>query len=165
MHLQIKSVVTTSGGGSGGAMLTHDPHGGVTTIQTGRLARLLEILAEDRSGDGGDGHGPFSLVSAMGHAIETTGEFGFSVWVPDDDEKADNDEHAAALRRIKGEFPASRIVHRHHEDLHDRSGSLAKFIRSLSDQGLLIDEVAVGVAYEKDGETFVPVQVHALRGL
>jgi hypothetical protein len=165
MHLQIKSVVTTSGGGSGGAMLTQDPESWVTTVQAGRLARLLEILAQDRRDDPADGHGPFSLVSATGHAIETTGEFGFSVWAPDDDETVGDEEHAAALRRIKGEFPESRIVHRLHRDLPDKAGSLYRLIAELAGDGLIIDEVAIGVAYERDGEMFVPVQVHALRTL
>jgi hypothetical protein len=162
MHLQIRSTVTKSSSGPGAQSADEAPDG-VTIVRPGRLLRLLELLAEDRTER--DGHGPFNLVAAAGSGIETTGEFIFAVASDDENDEA---EHEAALRRIKAEFPRSEITERIHGDLPHHAGSLLDFVRGIVADGLLIDEIVVGVARCADGgsggdKTGVPVQVHALR--
>jgi hypothetical protein len=162
MHLQIKSVLTESGGGSIGAMLRDDAGPGVTVVRAGRLRRLLEILAEDRTSDPDDGHAAFNLIAASGSGIETTGEFGFSVSASEDHD-ADEEEHKAALKRVKREFPRSRIVHRMHKDVPHREGALLEWVTELAEQGLIVDEVVIGVAHVENGQTMVPVAVNTIR--
>ena len=83
MHLQIKSVVVAGSGGTG-ARNADEGAEGITIARPGRLLRLLDILAEDRRG-GADGRDGFSLVRAAGAAIETGGEFSFSVETTEDE--------------------------------------------------------------------------------
>ena len=171
MHLQIRSTLPASGGSNGpGAMNIRETSPGVTLATPGRLVRLLELLAEDRSNDPSDRHGGFNLVAAAGSGIETTGTFIFAVAAASHD--AEEEEYRCALARILGEFPDSRIVERQHGDLHHREGALRDYIRTFSDQGLLIDEIVVGVAdcrsdeHDKDHgaeiECRVPVQVSVI---
>lgn len=68
MHLQIKSVVVAGSGGTG-ARNADEGSEGITIARPGRLLRLLDILAEDRSE--GDHALGFSLTRAGGKAIET----------------------------------------------------------------------------------------------
>jgi hypothetical protein len=162
MHLQIRSRVV-SGSNPPGAMSVREGADGVTVIQPGRLLRLLELLAQDQR-ESGDGYGPFSLIAAAGSNIETTGEFAFVVAA--ESHEQEEEQHKAALARIRPEFPDSDIHHRDYEDLPHKAGSLYNFIAKYSNANLLIDEIIVGVSNCSDGtkgEVTVPVQVHALR--
>lgn len=166
MHLQIRSTVTKAGSGHG-ARNADEGAEGVTIARPGRLLRLLDILAEDHSLDGrGDGRRGFSLASAAGSGIETTGQFIFSVMT---DEENDYKDHQAALDRIRPEFPASEIVERQHESLPHRAGSLRDYLAKFAEHDLLIDEIVVGVATCPSGgseeDVSVPVQIHALQTL
>jgi hypothetical protein len=166
MHLQIRSTVTKAGSGAG-ARNADEGAGGVTIARPGRLLRLLDILAEDHSLDGrGDGLPGFSLASAAGSGIETTGQFIFSVVTDEDNDAKD---HQAALDRIKPEFPASEIVERMHADLPHRAGALRDYVAKFAEDDLLIDEIVIGVATLPTGGTeediHVPLQVHALQTL
>jgi len=74
----------------------------------------------------------------------------------------------AALKRIEGEFRRSKIVEQRWARLRHREGALAEYIASLRDEGLLIDEIVLGVAGpdpDAGGEITVPIQVHAIRAV
>ena len=161
MHLQIRSRVV-KGKNPPGTMSVYEGQEGVTVVTPGRLLLLLDLLAEDQR-TRGDGHGPFSLRAASGRNIETTGRFVFSVVAPDDDDAAEQAEHDAALKRIEGEFPDSKIAHRAHTHLHHRAGALRDYIAEFAGRGDLIDEIVIGVADTEGDEVTVPVQVHALK--
>lgn len=158
MHLQVRSSLSSSTNGGTGAMASDEVPGGTVATRPGRLVRLLDLLAEDRSDDPADGHGPFNLVMAAGSGIETTGTFVFAVDAGDD---AEEDEHRAAVNRIFKEFPDSDIVKRHHAELPHREGALRDYVKGFSDQGYLIDEIVLAVATCGDPET-VPVQVRLI---
>ena len=169
MHLQIRSKVVT-GTNPPGTMSIREGAEGVTVIQPGRLLRLLDLLAQDQTDKtqypDGDGLPSFSLIAAAGSGIETTGEFAFVVYTPSDDEKEEEKQQNAARDRIRREFPATEVVPRDHEDVPHRAGALRDYIAKFADDGLLIDEIVVGVAdctKGTGGEISVPVQVHALR--
>ncbi len=164
MHLQVRSTVTSSSPSEGpGAMSSTDARTGITRTDPGRLLRLLELLAEDRSGDPADGHGPFNLTVAAGAGIELTGRFIFAVSAEDHDQE--RKEHELARQRILDEFPDTEIVERLHRDLPDHPGALHDFLKEISDRGRLVDEIVIGVARcamnadGTDGSTVVPVQV------
>jgi hypothetical protein len=164
MHLQVRSKVTTSSPNEGpGAMSSTEATTGITRTDPGRLVRLLELLAEDRSGDPGDGHGPFNLTVAAGTGIELTGTFIFAVAADKEhDPDQERKEHERALTRIADEFPDSVLVERLHREIPHREGALHGYLRELSDRGLLIDEIVVGVATCQagtEGPCMVPVQV------
>jgi hypothetical protein len=161
MHLQIRSKVPSGQNGPGAMSITEGAEG-VSVVQPGRLLKLLDLLAEDQRSRG-DRHGPFSLRAASGTNIETTGRFVFSVVAPDDDDEAEEAEHHAALKRIQGEFPDSKIVHRAHAHLEHRAGALRDYVAEFAGRGELIDEIVIGVSDTDGGKTTVPVQVHALK--
>ncbi len=165
MHLQIKSVVS-AGNGSTGARNADEGVEGVTIARPGRLLRLLDILAEDRQGRD-DNRAGFSLVRAAGTAIETGGEFSFSV---DTTEENDYADHQAALDRILPEFPRSRIVEMKEGDVPHVKGALRAFLQDFATENLLIDEISLGVSDcpppdASDGTITVPVQVSAIQAL
>jgi hypothetical protein len=169
MHLQVRSKVTESGGSSLGAMAASDAATGITRTGPGRLVRLLELLAQDRSQDSSDGHGPFNLVVAAGSGIETTGTFVFAVETPPGaSEREEREEHDRAVARISDEFAESWIVERLHEEIPNREGALRDYLKTISDRGYLIDEIVVGVAEPRPGasgaggEFVVPVQVSVI---
>jgi hypothetical protein len=165
MHLQIRSVVTSDSGGPG-AMSAIEGAEGISIVQPGRLLKLLDLLARDeREIDGGDGHGPFNVRAASGQGIETTGVFAFSLWAASEEEEEPETE--AAFERIRHDFPESRVVERQHEHLPDQPGALRDYVATFAEAGLLIDEIAIGVAdcATDGGEVTVPVQIHALRAI
>ena len=165
MHLQIKSVVV-AGSGNTGARGAGEGTEGITIARPGRLLRLLDILAEDRRGGNYDRDG-FSLVRAAGTAIETGGEFSFSVETSEENDYAD---HQAALDRILPEFPHSRIVEMRETELDHHKGSLRAYLQGFADDNLLIDEISIAVSDCPDpgtsgGTIKVPIQVSAIQAL
>jgi hypothetical protein len=141
MHLQIKSVVAAGINGPG-ARHSDEGASGITVARPGKLLRLLDILAEDRRG-GGDDRDGFSLTRAGGSAIETGGEFAFSVVTT---EETDWEDHQAALARILPEFPRSRIVEMKEADVPHVKGALREYLQGFADDNLLIDEISIGVS-------------------
>src|SRR5262249_26209211 len=129
MHLQIKSNVTAAGGSSGE---------GITVARPGRLLALLDLP----TGDASDGPA-LDLTPPGGSAIETTGVFFFSVATTED---TDWEDHKRALDRISTAFPKSWIEEFQEADVPDVKGALREFLQGFADQGLLINELAIGVA-------------------
>ncbi len=145
MHVQAK-VVTT---GSAFADTDGDVNDTATsaTYPPGALVGILNIL--DREG--------FNLRTATGQRIELGGAFGFTV-----DPRNDNEDFetatAAAVDILKGEGFDAHIVEVQVRYLTDVKGALRDFVSSVSDQGLLIEDIAVGTP----SDAGIPVQIYTV---
>jgi hypothetical protein len=145
MHVQVRASTT----GSAFPDDEEDNDSAVSaTYPGGRLLGILEMLANEG----------FNLRSAGGRQIELGGEFAFAV----DPRDGDTDHEAAAqaaAETLNGAGIDARVVEVQVRYLDDEPGALRDFVRSVSDQGLLIEEIAVGTA--ADGR--IPVQIYTVR--
>jgi hypothetical protein len=151
MHLQVRASTKTGSGGSLGAakrmgdVVQADPIG----VSPGALRTMLGLLR--------DADPPISLRMAGGHAIETTGQFVFTV---DADEEHDEDETMRAASVLRDAGYVAEVVEVHHTDLEDKPGALAEYLGSLGADEL-VHEIFVGTPDRKN--RLVPVQVTTLR--
>jgi hypothetical protein len=119
------------------------------TYRTGALLAVLEILAREG----------FNLRTATGRRIELGGEFGFAV----DPRQGDADHEAAtaaAVEILRAEGLDAHLVEVQVRFLDDVAGALRDFVSSVSGQGLLIEEIAVGTP--GDGGR-IPVQIFTVK--
>jgi hypothetical protein len=146
MHVQAKAVTT------GSAFADEDGDENTTavsaTYRPGAVLGILDIL--QREG--------FNLRTATGQRIELGGEFGFTV-----DPRNGNEDYetatAAAVDILRGEGIDAHVVEVQVRYLADVSGALRDFVKSVSDQGLLIEDIAVGTP----SEAGIPVQIFTVR--
>jgi hypothetical protein len=146
MHVQAKAVTT------GSAFADEDGDENTTavsaTYRPGAVLGILDIL--QREG--------FNLRTATGQRIELGGEFGFTV-----DPRNGNEDYetatAAAVDILRGEGIDAHVVEVQVRFLADVSGALRDFVKSVSDQGLLIEDIAVGTP----SEAGIPVQIFTVR--
>ena len=118
------------------------------TYPTGRVLTILELLAEQG----------FNLRSTGGHRIELGGEFAFAVDAREGD--ADHEEATKlAVEALNGAGIDSHVVEVQVRYLNDEPGALRDFVRDVSNQGLLIEEISVGTP----GEVGIPVQIYTVR--
>ena len=118
------------------------------TYAAGRVLGILEILVDKG----------FNLRSAGGHHIELGGEFAFAVDAREGD--ANHVEATqAAVDILNGAGIDSHVVEVQVRHLADEAGALRDFVRDVSSQGLLIEEIAVGTA----GEAGIPVQIYTVK--
>jgi hypothetical protein len=145
MHVQAKVSTTGSAFADG----EDDNNEAVSaTYRPGALLSILEIL--EREG--------FNLRTATGRRIELGGEFGFTVDPRDGD--ADHEAAtAAAVDILKAEGFDAHVVEVQVRFLADVAGALRDFVSSVSGQGLLIEEIAVGTP----GDAGIPVQIYTVR--
>jgi hypothetical protein len=150
MHLQIRTSLGTASGTShgSGAMSLVPTEIDPLELRRGALAELLGILADE----------DFDLAMASGDSIEGGGEFVFAIKGEDEAAEEDRVNTCATMLRERG-YRNVRIVEPQHFDVSDQKGALRDVIQGLTDDGLVIDEVFVGVA--QDGT--VPIQVTTIR--
>ncbi len=145
MHVQVRASTT----GSGFPDDEDDNDSAVSaTYPAGRLNGMLRILADEG----------FNLRSAGGRQIELGGEFAFAV----DPREGDADHEAAAqaaAEALNGAGFDAHLVEVQVRFLEDVAGALRDFVSSVSDQGLLIEEIAVGTP--SDGR--IPVQIFTVK--
>ena len=145
MHVQARASTTGSG-------FPDDDDNDDTAISAaypaGRVLAILELLA---------GQG-FNLRSAGGGRIELGGEFAFAV-----DKRDNDDDHRAATEAAVAALNDAGIdahmVEVQVRYLADEPGALRDFVRDVSSQGLLIEEIAVGTP--EDGQ--IPVQIYTVK--
>jgi hypothetical protein len=146
MHVQAK--VTTTGS----AFADEDGDENNTAVSAthspGALLGILNIL--QREG--------FNLRTATGQRIELGGEFGFTVDPRNGDEDFET-ATAAAVDILKGEGFDAHVVEVQVRYLTDKPGALRDFVSSVSGQGLLIEDIAVGTA----SQAGIPVQIFTVR--
>jgi hypothetical protein len=146
MHVQAKVIIDTSG-------FADDDEENDTAISAtygpGALLRVLEILAQEG----------FNLRVATGRRIELGGEFGFAV---DPRERDTSHEQAtqAAVDALKSAGFDAHVVEVQVRFLDHKLGALRAFVKNVSDQGLLIEEIAVATP-NADGR--IPVQIFTVR--
>jgi hypothetical protein len=146
MHVQAK-VGTT---GSAFADEDGDENNKATsaTYRPGAVLGILDIL--QREG--------FNLRTATGQRIELGGEFGFTV-----DPRNDGEDYetatTAAVDILRGEGFDAHVVEVQVRFLSDVAGALRDFVSSVSGQGLLIEDIAVGTP----SEAGIPVQIFTVR--
>lgn len=146
MHQQIRTGLGKSGLQDGtGAMASIAEEIDPLEIRRGALLELLELL--DQQG--------YDLGMAAGDAIELGGEFTFAL--KDHGRTGD----CATMLRDSG-FRNVRLVRVQLLMIPDEKGSLKRAIGELTDKGLKIDEIYVGV---KGDDGLVPVQVTTIRDL
>jgi hypothetical protein len=146
MHVQAKAVTT------GSAFADEDGDENTTATSAayrpGAVLGILDIL--QREG--------FNLRTATGQRIELGGEFGFTV-----DPRNSNEDFetatAAAVDILKGEGIDAHLVEVQVRYLADVGGALRDFVRSVSDQGLLIEDIAVGTP----SQAGIPVQIFTVK--
>jgi len=146
MHVQAKCVTT------GSAFADEDGDENTTatsaTYRPGAVLGILDIL--QREG--------FNLRTATGQRIELGGDFGFTV-----DPRNGNEDFetatAAAVDILKGEGFDARVVEVQVRYLTDVAGALRDFVSNVSDQGLLIEDIAVGTP----SQAGIPVQITTVR--
>ena len=146
MHLQARARTTTTSFAddhkeSGAAISADYPRGA--------LSEILRVL-EDAG---------FNLRSAGGRMIELGGEFAFAVADRDDNEPDGQATEAAVASLNDAGFDA-RVVEVQTQYLEDVPGALRAFVDAVRDQGLLVEEIAVGTP-APDGR--VPVQIFTAR--
>ena len=118
------------------------------TYAAGRVHAILELLAEQG----------FNLRSAGGGRIELGGEFAFAVDARDGDDNHEVATHAAVTALNDAGIDA-HVVEVQVRYLTDEPGALRDFVRDVSSQGLLIEEIAVGTP--EDGQ--IPVQIYTVK--
>ena len=144
MHQQIRARLgRTSVDDGTGAMAAVPEEIDPLEVQRGALAELLQLLADN----------DFDLALAGGDAVELGGEFSFAL------KDHGRTGEAATLLRDNG-YRGVRVLRVQELELEDVPGALAGAIRGLTDRGLKIDEIYVGVRRD-DG--VVPVQVTTIR--
>jgi hypothetical protein len=146
MHLQARAKTTIS------PFADDDDESGATVSASYASGRLSEILGVLR--DNG-----FNLRSAGGRMIELGGEFGFAVADRDGTEHDSSATDAAVAALNKAGFDAWSVGV---EDrlLDDVPGALLAFVDEIRDQGLLVEEIAVGTP---DADGRIPVQIYTAR--
>ncbi len=118
------------------------------TYPTGRVLGILGILADQG----------FNLRTAGGRQIELGGEFAFAVDARDSD--ADHESATqAAVDALNDAGIDAHVVEVQVRYLADEPGALRDFVRDVSSQGLLIEEIAVGTP--EGGE--IPVQIYTVK--
>jgi len=141
MHVQARASTKTSG-------FPDDDEENSTavsaTYRPGALAEILTVLSNQG----------FNLRTAGGRRIELGGEFGFAVDPRDTD--ADHEEATqAAVDALRSEgFEVQTRV------LDDEPGALRAFVEDISNQGLLIEEIAVGTPGHAGR---IPVQIYTAK--
>ena len=130
MHVQARASTT----GSGFADEDEENNTAVSaTYSTGALLGMLELLENEG----------FNLRTAGGRKIELGGEFAFAV-----DKRSGDADHeaatAAAVDSLKSAGFDAHLVEVQVRFLTDVAGALREFVRDVSSQGLLIEEIAVG---------------------
>ena len=145
MHVQVRASTTDSAFPNG----DEDNDTAISAkYPAGRLLGMLEVLA-----DAG-----FNLRTAGGRQIELGGVFAFSVDPRQND--ADHDAAAqAAAETLNGAGFDAHVVEVQVRFLDDTAGALRDFVSSVSGQGLLIEEIAVGTP--SDGR--IPVQIYTVK--
>jgi hypothetical protein len=145
MHVQAK-VVTT-----GSAFADEDGDENNTavsaTYRPGAVLGILNIL--QREG--------FNLRTATGQRIELGGAFGFTVDPRDSNEDYET-ATTAAVDILKSEGFDAHVVEVQVRFLTDVAGALRDFVSSVSDQGLLIEDIAVGTP----SDAGIPVQIYTV---
>lgn len=140
MHQQIRTRLGTAGVDDGtGAMSQVPEEIDPLLLRPGALVELLELL---------DDNG-FDLELAGGEDIELGGEFAFAL------KEHDRTGDCATLLRDSG-YRGVRIIRVQSLEVEDRKGGLLDALRKLSEAGLRIDDLHVGV---KRDDGIVPVQV------
>jgi hypothetical protein len=146
MHVQAKCSPT------GSAFADQDGDENTTatsaTYRPGAVLGILDIL--QREG--------FNLRTATGQRIELGGEFGFTVDPRNSDEDFET-ATAAAVDLLRSEGFDAHVVEVLVRYLTDVAGALREFVSSVSDQGLLIEDNAVGTP----SEAGIPVQIFTVR--
>jgi hypothetical protein len=146
MHVQAKCSPT------GSAFADQDGDENTTatsaTYRPGAVLGILDIL--QREG--------FNLRTATGQRIELGGEFGFTVDPRNSDEDFET-ATAAAVDLLRSEGFDAHVVEVQVRYLTDVAGALREFVSSVSDQGLLIEDIAVGTP----SEAGIPVQIFTVR--
>jgi hypothetical protein len=145
MHVQAR--VATTGSGFPDDEVGNDSAVSAT-YPDGRLLGILEVLANQG----------FNLRSAGGRQIELGGEFAFAVDPRDGDADHEAATKAAVDALVTEGFDA-HVVEVQVRYLTDAPGALRDFVRSVSSQGLLIEEIAVGTP----GSAGIPVQIYTVR--
>ena len=144
MHQQIRTKLGTTAVDDGtGAMASVPEEIDPLEMRRGALAELLELL--DRNG--------YDLAMAAGDAIELGGEFTFAI-------KQHGDTGACAQLLRDNGYRSVRVIRVQLLEVPDEKGALMRAIRGLTDKGLKIDEIYVGV---KGDDGIVPVQVTTVR--
>jgi hypothetical protein len=146
MHVQAKAVTT----GSAFADEDGDENNDAVSAayRPGAVLGILDIL--QREG--------FNLRTATGQRIELGGEFGFTVDPRNSGEDFET-ATAAAVDILKGEGIDAHLVEVQVRYLADVGGALRDFVRSVSDQGLLIEDIAVGTP----SQAGIPVQIFTVK--
>ena len=145
MHVQVRAAIKGSAFPDGDE---NDDSAISATYAAGGLLGILELLADQG----------FNLRSAGGRQIELGGEFAFAVHTRAGD--ADHDAAAqAAAEALNGAGVDAHVVEVQVRFLDDQPGALRDFVRDVSSQGLLIEEIAVGTP--SDGR--VPVQIYTVK--
>ena len=146
MHVQAKAVTT------GSAFADEDGDENNDAISAnyrpGAVLGILDIL--QREG--------FNLRTATGQRIELGGEFGFTVDPRNGGEDFET-ATAAAVDVLKSEGIDAHLVEVQVRYLSDVAGALRDFVRSVSDQGLLIEDIAVGTP----SQAGIPVQIFTVK--
>jgi hypothetical protein len=146
MHVQAKAVTT----GSAFADEDGDENNDAVSAayRPGAVLGILDIL--QREG--------FNLRTATGQRIELGGEFGFTVDPRNSGEDFET-ATAAAVDVLKSEGIDAHLVEVQVRYLTDVAGALRDFVRNVSDQGLLIEDIAVGT----QSQAGIPVQITTVR--
>ena len=146
MHVQAKAVTT------GSAFADEDGDENNDAISAnyrpGAVLGILDIL--QREG--------FNLRTATGQRIELGGEFGFTVDPRNGGEDFET-ATAAAVDVLKSEGIDAHLVEVQVRYLSDVAGALRDFVQSVSDQGLLIEDIAVGTP----SQAGIPVQIFTVK--
>ena len=145
MHVQVRASTT----GSAFPDDEDDNNNAISaTYPAGSLLGMLDLLAT----------AGFNLRSAGGRQIELGGEFAFAV----DPREGDADHEAAAqaaAEALNGAGFDAHVVEVQLRYLDDVAGALRDFVSSVSGQGLLIEEIAVGTP----SEGRIPVQIFTVK--
>ena len=146
MHVQARASTKTSG-------FPDDDEENSTavsaTYRPGALAEILTVLSNQG----------FNLRTAGGRRIELGGEFGFAVDPRDTD--ADHEEATqAAVDALRSEGFEAHVVEVQTRVLDDEPGALRAFVEDISNQGLLIEEIAVGTPGHAGR---IPVQIYTAK--
>ena len=142
MHQQLRVAVTRSGTSEGPGAEHHAPaERDPLEVRQGTLASVLERVAKEG----------FDLRIAGGSSIEGPGELVLAV---DDD----GDRMDRLHELLAAEYEVRRVEVRFRE-LQDEAGALARFIRDLANEGLIVNEIFVGTKRND----LVPVQVTTIR--
>lgn len=146
MHLQARASTKRSAFADdheeSGAAISADYRGGA-------LSDILRVLEE----------AGFNLRSAGGQKIELGGEFAFAVADRDDNEP-DGKATEDAVATLNDAGIDAWVVEVQTRYLDDVPGALRAFVDSVRDQGLLVEEIAVGTP-SPDGR--IPVQIYTAR--